>query len=51
MLDTLMFILFCFGPALVAFVAVRQEYFAGGGHRRGGWKPAPRSQEPPESRP
>ena len=45
MVDTLMFILFCFGPALVAFVAVRQEYFAGGGRRRGGWKPASHRDE------
>ncbi|MGE0667625.1 MAG: hypothetical protein AB7O49_13795 [Sphingomonadales bacterium] len=39
MLDTLMFILFCFGPALAAYAAIRQEQKAGGGRRRGGWKP------------
>ena len=42
MLDTLMFILFCFGPAVAAFAAIRQEQNGGGGRRKkDGWKPTP----------
>lgn len=37
-----MFILFCVGPALAAYAALRQERSAGGGGKRGGWKPTPR---------
>jgi len=48
--DTAMFILFCIGPALAAYAALRQERDAGGGRRRGGWKPTPRGgNEGPES--
>lgn len=50
MIDTAMFILFCIGPALAAYAALRQERDAGGGRRRGGWKPTPRGgNEGPES--
>ncbi|MEN3974097.1 hypothetical protein [Emcibacter sp. SYSU 3D8] len=43
MFDTAMFILFCIGPALAAFVALRLEHEAGGRKRRG-WKPTPHGQ-------
>lgn len=39
MFDTLMFILFCFGPVLAAYAAVRQEQKAGGIRSKGGWRP------------
>ncbi len=39
-----MFILFCIGPALAAFAALRQERNAGG-VKRGGWKPTPRGED------
>lgn len=39
-----MFILFCFGPVLAAYAAIRQEQNAGGMRPKGGWKP-PRPDE------
>ena len=46
-----MFILFCMGPALAAYAALRQERSAGGGER-GGWKPTPRGgDQGPDSGP
>jgi len=42
--DTAMFILFCLGPAVAAFAAIRQERDAGG-RRRGGWKPTSRDED------
>lgn len=46
MLDTLRFILFCFGPVLAAYAARRQERNDGGGRKRGGWRPTPRDEQP-----